>query len=106
MINEILLANLEKFRNWKGWTWEQLYEYLEVGRSTMHTWKAGKCTPNALTLESIARKLDIFPYELLNPNYTPGKNHASAHNDTMNEKLKYFQHEFNRLNTEFAAFVD
>ena len=65
MVMHILLANLEKFRKWKGWTKEELCQHLDVGRSTLHAWTSGKSKPGLEMLEQIAQNAEVLLPDLL-----------------------------------------
>ena len=108
MTTNILLANLEKFRIWKGWKKGELYAYLNICRSTLHAWRSGKSIPSMQTLEHIAQKLGITLSELLSKKYHPGKNSPEKlkNENDRNKKLKDFQNTINKLNTDFSAFME
>lgn len=57
--------NLKNIRKQRGWTQQQMADYLFVTRQTVSNWENGRAFPDLETIEQISQKLDINSQYLL-----------------------------------------
>ncbi len=64
---KVIAANIRHYRLKRGFTQERLADMIKMDNGTISRFELGKMSPNAETLEKIAKALDIEPHQLLIP---------------------------------------
>jgi len=60
-----IAKNIKMIRKEKGWTQQQMADFLFVSRQTVSNWENGRALPDLETIEQICKKLDIDSQYLL-----------------------------------------
>ena len=60
-----IAKNIKMIRKEKGWTQQQMADFLFVTRQTVSNWENGRAFPDLETKEQICKKLDIDSQYLL-----------------------------------------